>query len=40
VTTFVRAANLFDKSYQDAIGYPALGREVLVGMKYRFGGKN
>jgi len=40
LTTFVRAANLFDKSYQDAIGYPALGREVLVGMKYRFGGKN
>ncbi len=40
VTTFVRAANLFDKSYQDALGYPALGREVLVGMKYRFGGKN
>jgi vitamin B12 transporter len=40
VTTFVRVANLFDKSYQDALGYPALGREVLVGMKYRFGGKN
>ncbi len=40
VTTFVRAANLFDKSYQDALGFPALGREVLVGMKYRFGGRN
>jgi len=40
VTTFVRAANLFDKSYEDALGYPGLGREVLVGMKYRFGGKN
>jgi vitamin B12 transporter len=40
VTTFIRAANLFDKSYQDALGYPALGREVLVGMKYRFGGRN
>jgi outer membrane cobalamin receptor len=40
VTTFVRVANLFDKSYQDALGYPALGREVLVGMKYRFAGKN
>ena len=40
MSTFVRAANLFDKSYQDALGYPALGREVLVGMKYRFGGRN
>jgi outer membrane cobalamin receptor len=40
ITTFVRVANLFDKSYQDALGYPALGREVLIGMKYRFGGKN
>jgi outer membrane cobalamin receptor len=40
VTTYVRAGNLFDKAYEDALGYPALGREVLVGMKYRFGGKN
>jgi len=40
VTTYVRVANLFDKSYQDALGYPALGREVRVGMRYRFAGKN
>jgi len=40
VTTYVRVANLFDKAYEDALGYPALGREVRVGMKYRFGGKN
>jgi vitamin B12 transporter len=40
LTTFVRAANLFDKSYEDALGYSGLGREVLVGMKYRFGGRN
>ena len=40
VTAYVRASNLFDKAYQDALGYPALGREVRVGMKYRFGGKN
>jgi outer membrane cobalamin receptor len=33
-------ANLFDKQYQDAIGYPALGRDARVGMKYRFSGKN
>ena len=40
VTAYVRTTNLFDKFYQDALGYPALGREVRVGMKYRFGGKN
>ena len=40
VTTYVRVANLFDKFYQDALGYPALGREVRVGMRYRFAGKN
>ena len=39
VSAYVRAQNLFDKQYQDALGYPALGREVRVGMNYRFGGK-
>jgi vitamin B12 transporter len=40
VSAYLRAANLFDRSYQDALGYPALGREVRIGMAYRFGGKN
>jgi outer membrane receptor protein involved in Fe transport len=40
ISAYVRATNLFDKFYQDALGYPALGREVRVGMKYRSGGKN
>jgi outer membrane receptor protein involved in Fe transport len=40
VTPYVRVVNLGDKFYQDALGYPALGREVRVGMNYRFGGKN
>jgi vitamin B12 transporter len=39
ISTYVRVQNLFDKQYQDALGYPALGREVRVGMNYRFGGK-
>ena len=39
VSGYVRVQNLFDKQYQDALGYPALGREVRVGMNYRFGGK-
>jgi len=40
ITAYARAANLFDKSYQDAIGYPALGRDVRIGMSYRFAGRN
>ncbi|HLZ11856.1 MAG TPA: TonB-dependent receptor [Candidatus Acidoferrum sp.] len=39
INGYLRVQNLFDKQYQDALGYPALGREVRVGMKYRFGGK-
>jgi vitamin B12 transporter len=40
ISLYARATNLFDKQYQDAIGYPALGRDVRVGMNYRFSGKN
>lgn len=35
-----RVANLFDKKYQDAIGYPALGRDFRLGLNYRFSGRN
>jgi vitamin B12 transporter len=40
VSIYTRATNLLDKSYQDALGYPALGRDVRVGMNYRFAGRN
>ena len=40
VTFTVRAANLFDKQYQDALGYPALGRDVRAGVRYTFSGRN
>jgi vitamin B12 transporter len=40
VSLYARAANLFDKQYQDALGYPALGRDVRVGVRYTFKGKN
>jgi vitamin B12 transporter len=40
VSFYARATNLFDKQYQDALGYPALGRDVRAGVKYRFGGRN
>jgi vitamin B12 transporter len=32
--------NLFDRQYQDAVGYPALGRSFRVGIKYLWGGKD
>lgn len=40
LSLYARAANLFDKFYQDALGYPGLGRDVRVGMNYRFSGRN
>jgi vitamin B12 transporter len=40
ISLYARASNLFDKQYQDAIGFPALGRDVRVGMNYRFSGRN
>ncbi|MBI3669702.1 MAG: TonB-dependent receptor [Acidobacteria bacterium] len=39
VTLFGRVENLFDKQYQDVIGFPALGRDFRVGMKWILGGK-
>jgi vitamin B12 transporter len=35
-----RATNLFDKQYQDALGYPALGRDYRFGLRYQFAGHN
>ena len=40
VSLYARATNLFDKSYQDVLGFPALGRDVRVGVKYQFSGRN
>ena len=34
-----RAINLFDKQYQDALGYPALGRYYMFGLRYAFAGR-
>ena len=31
--------NLFDRHYQDAIGYPALGYNYRVGLRYVWGGE-
>jgi vitamin B12 transporter len=35
-----RVLNLFDKQYQDALGYPAFGRYYMVGLRYNFFGKS
>jgi outer membrane cobalamin receptor len=39
LTVFGRVENLFDKQYQEALGFPALGREFRVGMKFTLGGE-
>jgi vitamin B12 transporter len=38
-TMFVRVGNLLNKQYQDALGFPALGREIRVGLKLKIGGE-
>jgi vitamin B12 transporter len=38
-TLFVRVGNLLNRQYQEALGYPALGREIRVGLKLKFGGE-
>ncbi len=35
-----RVLNLFDKHYQDALGYPALGQTYYFGLRYNFSGRN
>ena len=40
LSLYARATNLLDKQYQEAIGFPALGRDVRVGLNYRFSGRN
>ena len=35
-----RATNLFDRQYQDVLGYPALGRDYRFGLCYQFSGRN
>jgi vitamin B12 transporter len=35
-----RVTNLFDKQYQEAIGFPALGRDYRLGLNYRLTGRN
>jgi vitamin B12 transporter len=37
---YARATNLFDKQYQDVLGYPALGRDARIGLRYQFSGRN
>ncbi len=40
VTFYARATNIFDKQYQDVLGYPALGRDMRAGFRYTFAGRN
>jgi vitamin B12 transporter len=40
VLLYAHAQNLFDRRYQDALGYPALGRDARVGVRYTFKGRD
>jgi vitamin B12 transporter len=35
-----RVQNVFNKQYQEALGYPALGQFYLFGLRYKFAGRN
>jgi vitamin B12 transporter len=35
LSAYVVSENLFDRQYQEILGYPALGRSVRVGLRYR-----
>lgn len=38
VSAFMRLENIFDRDYQEVLGYQALGRSVVVGARIRLGG--
>jgi vitamin B12 transporter len=40
LTLYAHATNLLDRQYQEVIGVPTLGRDVRVGLKYQFSGRN
>jgi vitamin B12 transporter len=40
VLLYARAQNLFDKQYQDVLGYAALGRDARIGVRYTFKGRD
>lgn len=39
VTAYVNLENAFDHYYEEVVGYPALGTNVRVGMRFRIGGE-
>jgi vitamin B12 transporter len=39
VSLFVRGTNVLNKQYQDALGFPALGREIRGGVRFTIGGE-
>jgi outer membrane cobalamin receptor len=33
IEAYARVTNVFDKSYEEALGYPALGRSAMIGVR-------
>ncbi|HMD41935.1 MAG TPA: TonB-dependent receptor [Candidatus Acidoferrum sp.] len=40
LNVYARLTNLFDKQYQEVLGYPALGRAAIIGLRYQSVGRN
>jgi outer membrane cobalamin receptor len=38
-TAYINLENAFDKNYNEVVGYPGLGRNFRVGVRYRLGGE-
>jgi vitamin B12 transporter len=38
-TAYINLENLFDRQYNEVVGFPALGRAVRAGVRYRLGGE-
>jgi outer membrane cobalamin receptor len=39
ITAYANIGNIFDKQYQEVVGYPALGANFRAGMRFRIGGE-
>jgi vitamin B12 transporter len=39
VTAYLNIGNVFDKQYQEVVGYPAMGTNFRAGMRFRIGGE-
>ena len=39
ITLYLRGENVADESYESVLGYPAMPRSVVAGVRFHFGGR-